>query len=203
MEIEKTECARCGYNKSKGSLHRHHVDRNHDNDEPGNVVILCSNCHMELHHNKWKLSEIGIFGYDIPLKRNAFKEVTYLSKQLDLSRKENKELKTRLALIESSSGYNSETALKRKLALYSFLTLFGYKIRDAITFFDNIPDDMFDKVIDENDKCTRDLVNSIYDAFRDKDISKIQKYLAERQEFKISKNVNSEYMELMHRLPLK
>lgn len=58
IPIEK--CARCGYCEFKSSLHVHHPDKNRDNNDPSNLIVLCSNCHQGLHHNIWKLEDIGI-----------------------------------------------------------------------------------------------------------------------------------------------
>ena len=39
-------CADCG---SRDDLHVHHKDRNHENDDPANLVTLCASCHLKLH----------------------------------------------------------------------------------------------------------------------------------------------------------
>ena len=45
----KEKCSRCGYDKYVGSLHIHHIDRDHDNNEEKNLIVLCANCHFEVH----------------------------------------------------------------------------------------------------------------------------------------------------------
>lgn len=42
-------CNRCGYQEEVGILKVHHRDRDHDNNIPINLEILCPNCH-ELEH---------------------------------------------------------------------------------------------------------------------------------------------------------
>ena len=58
LPIEK--CARCGYDKSTGRLHVHHIDYDHNNDDPNNLIVLCFECHTALHRQEWKLEEINI-----------------------------------------------------------------------------------------------------------------------------------------------
>lgn len=58
MNKETPFCIRC--KKTAGMLVSHHKDLNHANDSPDNLLVLCSNCHRDLHNKKWKLEEIGI-----------------------------------------------------------------------------------------------------------------------------------------------
>lgn len=44
-------CERCGYDK-KEILNVHHKDRNHGNNDLGNLELLCPNCHAEEHRLK-------------------------------------------------------------------------------------------------------------------------------------------------------
>lgn len=39
-------CVICG---STENLHRHHIDENIRNNKPGNITILCKNCHQAVH----------------------------------------------------------------------------------------------------------------------------------------------------------
>jgi len=43
------KCNRCKYDKVKEVLCVHHRDRNRNNNDIGNLEILCPNCHMEEH----------------------------------------------------------------------------------------------------------------------------------------------------------
>lgn len=70
------ECARCGYDEIKSSLHVHHIDRDRDNNNPSNLVLLCANCHMGLHHSAWELSEIGIM---VPDKSIYVNQICHMS----------------------------------------------------------------------------------------------------------------------------
>lgn len=56
--IDIVRCVRCGYDRHISTLHVHHLDGNHENDDPGNLIVLCANCHSELHNNLWNISEI-------------------------------------------------------------------------------------------------------------------------------------------------
>jgi len=49
MNIIKIKCEMCGYDKCKSSLHIHHKDSNHENNDISNIIVLCANCHFELH----------------------------------------------------------------------------------------------------------------------------------------------------------
>jgi hypothetical protein len=46
----KQECAICGFDKIVAV---HHIDENHDNNDPHNLIPLCPN-HHEMAHSKWK-----------------------------------------------------------------------------------------------------------------------------------------------------
>lgn len=55
-----TKCEICGYNKIPEILERHHIDRDHNNNVRKNLLVLCPNCHDEIHFKsktgrfKWK-----------------------------------------------------------------------------------------------------------------------------------------------------
>ncbi len=59
MASRGTVCERCGYNK-KEILNVHHKDRNHGNNDMGNLELLCPNCHAEEHHlkNSWMVGAV-------------------------------------------------------------------------------------------------------------------------------------------------
>jgi hypothetical protein len=46
----KQECAICGFDKI---VSIHHIDENHENNNPTNLIPLCPN-HHEMVHSKWK-----------------------------------------------------------------------------------------------------------------------------------------------------
>lgn len=58
MNNEIPYCIRC--KTTFGLLVSHHKDFNHANDSPDNLLVLCLNCHRDLHNKKWKLEDIGI-----------------------------------------------------------------------------------------------------------------------------------------------
>lgn len=48
------KCALCGYDKNYNSLEVHHKDRNRENNDISNLMILCSHCHQSVvHSSKW------------------------------------------------------------------------------------------------------------------------------------------------------
>ncbi len=53
------KCERCGYQKLTEILEVHHKDRNRENNNIENLLVLCPNCHMEEHFlnkdGKWKI----------------------------------------------------------------------------------------------------------------------------------------------------
>ena len=51
LALRGTACERCGYDK-KEILNVHHKDINHDNNDMGNLELLCPNCHTEEHYFK-------------------------------------------------------------------------------------------------------------------------------------------------------
>ena len=56
-EIIKNKCELCGYSEYSGSLHVHHKDGDKNNNNMSNLSVLCSNCHMEYHHNNKSTSK--------------------------------------------------------------------------------------------------------------------------------------------------
>jgi hypothetical protein len=44
-----SSCERCGYSEEVGILVIHHKDRNRDNNDLGNLAVLCPNCHALEH----------------------------------------------------------------------------------------------------------------------------------------------------------
>jgi 5-methylcytosine-specific restriction endonuclease McrA len=45
------KCLVCGYSKI---VSVHHLDENHSNNNPDNLIPLCMNCHEEIHHTLYK-----------------------------------------------------------------------------------------------------------------------------------------------------
>ena len=68
----QTRCQKCGYNNYTGALEFHHIDPSQKDftisnmdfklkdavEEIKKCVLLCSNCHKELHANLWDLEEL-------------------------------------------------------------------------------------------------------------------------------------------------
>lgn len=52
---EELVCNRCGYNEFPSSVDIHHIDHNRNNNHKSNLLPLCANCHMALHHKEWEL----------------------------------------------------------------------------------------------------------------------------------------------------
>ena len=54
--IKEAKCERCGITEWMGDavpLELHHLDENHFNNKLENLIILCSNCHAQVHgYNK-------------------------------------------------------------------------------------------------------------------------------------------------------
>lgn len=47
-------CRRCGYKQCIRALNVHHKDRNRKNNKLKNLVVLCMNCHAEVHDEQRK-----------------------------------------------------------------------------------------------------------------------------------------------------
>lgn len=68
------KCIRCGYNKCLKALEFHHIDPTQkdftiSNDhfklmdaikETEKCILICSNCHKELHDNLWTIDELNL-----------------------------------------------------------------------------------------------------------------------------------------------
>jgi hypothetical protein len=52
------KCERCGYNEYAMCIDVHHIDENHSNNDPSNLIQLCAICHRLLHNNMWKLEDL-------------------------------------------------------------------------------------------------------------------------------------------------
>lgn len=67
------KCVRCGYDTYLGALEFHHLDPNKKDftisnsnmkvkeavEESKKCILLCSNCHRELHANLWNIEDLG------------------------------------------------------------------------------------------------------------------------------------------------
>jgi len=67
----KLKCSICGYDKHKGSLHIHHIDHNHENDNPDNLIVMCANCHMQHHHENGKKVKYNRTNFKKENKKNV------------------------------------------------------------------------------------------------------------------------------------
>ncbi len=55
--IDTKECQRCGATER---IEVHHMDLDHYNDDPDNLIALCIYCHKQYHACNWELEELGI-----------------------------------------------------------------------------------------------------------------------------------------------
>ena len=49
----KEKCFICDFEEIPKDLHKHHVDWNHNNNAPENIVILCKRCHVIIHQTHY------------------------------------------------------------------------------------------------------------------------------------------------------
>ena len=71
-------CARCNLEDGHlATIHEHHKNGNHNDDRLENKIFLCANCHMTLHWNRWKLSDIGLADVEIIRKRISLVDRIY------------------------------------------------------------------------------------------------------------------------------
>jgi HNH endonuclease. len=50
--IKPKKCERCAYDKHEAAIIVHHIDRNRDNNDLGNLEVLCANCHAIEHYGE-------------------------------------------------------------------------------------------------------------------------------------------------------
>ena len=141
----KIGCARCGYNEFKGSLHIHHVDGNHDNNNTNNLIVLCANCHAGVHHGKWNLSEIstpiielGKIPYNLTEWRfDRRDEVCYLNKMAELELKiigiehnhTKQNLRNRIDIMKCDMIIES---------MIQYVTVYSYKTREDLILLQTV-----------------------------------------------------------------
>ena len=54
-ESKKWTCEKCGVNceSKKTLLHCHHIDKNPQNDDDNNLMVLCATCHQKEHDHEF------------------------------------------------------------------------------------------------------------------------------------------------------
>lgn len=55
FQIYKHECAVCKWKEDEQILQVHHIDKNHENNDINNLIILCPNCHAKITFGRYKL----------------------------------------------------------------------------------------------------------------------------------------------------
>ena len=50
IELQGNQCKLCGYADHPEILVLHHIDKNHENNDPCNWQIVCPNCHYWIHY---------------------------------------------------------------------------------------------------------------------------------------------------------
>lgn len=136
--IDIDKCAKCGYSEMKSSLHVHHIDRNHKNNNSNNLLVLCANCHYGLHRNAWKLSDIGI---EEPLfsKQSCTRlgKVAY-RKELSRLKKENELLSNQVKFLRSIADEyikDESGSLERKLSLGKEFIIRNLLYRNSYAYY--------------------------------------------------------------------
>lgn len=56
----------------------HHLDGNHDNDDPSNIMLLCNRCHLRRHHAGKVSSEVIL---DDEIREQYVSELNELNKE--------------------------------------------------------------------------------------------------------------------------
>lgn len=51
--INRDRCSRCGFvPEDQCQIDIHHLDGNHENNDPSNLAAICANCHRLIHHRQ-------------------------------------------------------------------------------------------------------------------------------------------------------
>ena len=56
LNLYKHKCAVCGYDEDTRILEVHHIDENHNNNNPENLCLLCPNCHRKITLHLYRLT---------------------------------------------------------------------------------------------------------------------------------------------------
>jgi len=140
VKIEK--CERCGYSELKSSLHVHHIDEDHTNNEISNLIVLCANCHHGLHHNQWSIEGRTITNKKPRIKysgrRNKFEKMQKIITENNILKNENEELKQKIKRMESGNHQCPNYENKLIMISAAFIGHDSYSMRDSyIAFIDN------------------------------------------------------------------
>ena len=57
LNLYEHKCVVCGYNEDPRILETHHIDENHNNNDPSNLCLLCPNCHKKISLHLYNLTK--------------------------------------------------------------------------------------------------------------------------------------------------
>ena len=57
LNLYEHKCAVCGYDEDPRILETHHIDENHNNNDPSNLCLLCPNCHKKISLHLYNLTK--------------------------------------------------------------------------------------------------------------------------------------------------
>jgi hypothetical protein len=178
--IKVDKCVRCGYDEDRGSLHVHHINRDHTNNGPQNLIVLCANCHFGLHHNTWKLEDLGI--HIKSDKRPRRKSIQKNKNELLKSGKQILFLESEL-LKKDKMIHNLSRKIEldewKNIVLMRIMAKNNYKLSDFIDFYlHEIPLELFENINSYADLFDNKLVVQIEDSYKSSErfhmISKLQ-----------------------------
>lgn len=123
----------------KSSLHVHHLDEDRSNNIPGNLIVLCANCHHALHHGEWTLE--GRVPTNKKAKNKRFGRSKFIEKYRKLVAEnivltnENKSLKQEINEIQRYPEISVDLQRRSIILSVAFIGHHSYKLRDMYAYF--------------------------------------------------------------------
>jgi hypothetical protein len=109
------KCEKCRKQLGKIKPHLHHKNGNPGDNKLSNIIVLCPNCHSELHEYK-TVTETDMFGFETKRRKLVTKKVEPTKKKSTTTTKKKKSTSTtkRKSTTASTKRKSSTSSTKKK-----------------------------------------------------------------------------------------